>query len=201
MEAKIAAGGSEVAPGNKQAADAQTPDNLEVARAQTDPAAFSALYRKYYPKTLTYAFRRVGNRDCAEEIVAGAFVKLVGALPSYRRSSVPFQAWVYRIVTNEVNRHFRATNRYRRALLELFPRRVRSRGADRPRLDHVVEFEQIRRALNTLPSKYATVLSLRYFEQLTNMEIAEILGVPGSTVRTRIERGVEKLRVRLTQSD
>lgn len=168
-------------------------------RLQTDPAAFAAFYRTHYPRALTYAFRRVGNRESAEEIVERAFVKIVAAFPRFRPTGGSATAWVYRIVTNEINWHFRATMRYKSVLMEFFRKRRESVLAEQAGHDGAADFEQVRRALSLLPAKYAAVLSLRYFEQLANTEIAEILQVPESTVRTRVERGLAKLRVRLTR--
>lgn len=185
--------------------DDPVPLNSQVAapvaliRLQTDPAAFAAFYRMYYPRALTYAFRRLGNRENAEEIVERAFVKIMVAFPRYRPTGSPATAWVYRIVTNEINWHFRATVRYKSVLIEFFRRRRESIRAEPAGHDCAADFEQVRRALSLLPAKYAAVLSLRYFEQVANTEIAEILQIPESTVRTRIERGLAKLRVRLTR--
>jgi RNA polymerase sigma-70 factor (ECF subfamily) len=107
-------------------------------------------------------------------------------------------AWVYRIVTNELRRCFRS-KRARNRLHERF----RDWGQDRltrqaPPPGEALDFESVRSAMSCLDDKYSTVLSLRYFERLEAAEIAKIVKVRESTVRTRLRRGLIQLRAQLS---
>ncbi|MEW6250521.1 MAG: sigma-70 family RNA polymerase sigma factor [Planctomycetota bacterium] len=171
-------------------------------------AGFAALFDAFYPLALNYTYRRVRERGLAEELVESAFVHMLEAFerPSARRAAPPEQpetqrAWVYRVLTNEIHRHFRAT-RNARLRLRLWRERRRAAAPAAPAspaaaAEQADDFERISAALAEIGEKYAAVLALRYFEQLRTREIAEILETTESTVRTRIERGLTKLRVRL----
>ena len=163
--------------------------------------AFAQLYNQLYPLVLNYAYHRVRDRDLAEDIVGAAFFQMAAAFRRRGPSDAPTSAWVYRVVTNEIRRHFRTANRHRRMLRRWFDGRP---GTRQPSPVHAAErpaWEQVSAALGEIGEKYAGVLALRYFEQLTACEIAEMLELNESTVRSRIERGLTKLRRRLEMPD
>ena len=163
--------------------------------------AFAQLYDQFYPLVLNYAYHRVRDRDLAEDIVGAAFFQMAAAFRRRRPCAAPVSAWVYRVVTNEIRRHFRTANSYRRLLRRWFDGRPGTRQASPIHAVERPEWEQVSVALGEIGEKYASVLALRYLEQLSAREIAEILELNDSTVRTRIERGLTKLRQRLETLD
>ncbi len=68
-----------------------------IEQAKHDPAAFSALYRQYYPVVSDYVFRRTGDRHATEDLVADVFVIVMRSLPGYRHRGVPLRFWLLRI--------------------------------------------------------------------------------------------------------
>lgn len=137
------------------------------------PEDFVQFYDAHYMLALQHAIRRLRDRDLAEEIVAAAFFQMLRAHQRRRWPEIPAAAWVYRVVTNEIRRHFRWTTAYRRALQNWFARRPQ-RVARATTTDEWPEFEQVRQAVATLPERYCSVLALRYFERLSTPEIAVV---------------------------
>lgn len=156
---------------------------------------FAAFFDRYYPMALAYAYRRVRDRELAEEIVERAFFHTLRAFQKPNSQATPSSAWVYQVVTNEIRRHFRSLKAYRLAIRRWFDqRRQRIPEGAATASPEMPESEQIRVALERIGEKYSTVIVLRYFEQLPTREIASILCANESTVRTQIERGLRKLR-------
>jgi RNA polymerase sigma-70 factor (ECF subfamily) len=157
--------------------------------------AFDAFFRQYYPLALNYLYRRVRDRELAEELVESAFVRLVAGAAKVDASDCT--AWVYRVVLNELRRHLRS-ERARSRLHKRFLAWGRVRLARQaPPPGEALDFESVSAALSQLDEKYAAVLSLRYFERLATGEIAQIVKVRESTVRTRLRRGLMLLRTQL----
>ena len=164
-------------------------------RAKTDSDAFGGLYQRHYRMLSNYVFRRTGDVNATEDLVADAFMIVMRTLPRYRSRGVPLRFWLLRITTNVVNR---------------WARRQRRRMALPLEADHLAgktvstttgkeESEGVQRALLSLPPRYQAVLSLYHVEGLSVRETATILGCREGTVRSRLVRARDALRRQLSQ--
>jgi RNA polymerase sigma-70 factor (sigma-E family) len=141
----------------------------------------SALYR--YARTLT------GSRHDAEDLVQEALTRTGVAWRRVRRKDDPegyVRTTMIRIIANRRRRPYRE-----------YPV---SEGLDRPEVDvdleRVTEDTALRTALTGLPLRMRTVLVLRYVDQLSDPEIAELIGCSVGTVRSQASRALSKLRAR-----
>lgn len=164
-----------------------------IEAAKRDPNAFAQLYRQQYPVIFRYVLRRVGNQLVAEDLVADVFVAMVRYLPKYRVRDVPFHAWLYRLATNRVNRWARWQRRKAGKELREFacPRR------DQEQRDTAAH---VRTALLTLPLPFQTALALHYLEGMSIAEIGRVIDCSLGTVKSRLSRGREMMRIKLKES-
>jgi RNA polymerase sigma-70 factor (sigma-E family) len=157
------------------------------------PERYAAVYRAHLEPLLRFAWLLCGDRHQAEDVVAEAFARV---FPQWRRGNVsePY-AYLRRAVVNEV------TSRGRRRVLEAREERRRSgsrRGAGR--LDELVaERGVVVEALRRLPVRQRAVLVLRYYDDLTEREVADLLGLSVGTVKSHAARGLERLRAELEE--
>lgn len=160
---------------------------LAMGRSGMDEPSFSAVYAAHRDRAIGLAYLLVGDRHQAEDVVAEAFTKV---FIQWRRGELrDVGAYVRRAVANEAN------SRLRRRYLQ---RAVASRrtGDDRgvQLLDDVAaERSLLWAALGQLTQAQRTVLVLRYFEDLTEAETAEVLGCSVGTVKSRSARGLARL--------
>jgi RNA polymerase sigma-70 factor (ECF subfamily) len=139
--------------------------------------------RRLYRLAYSYA----GNEPDALDITQSAMVKALTARPM--REPQYLRTWVYRIVVNTAIDWLRARKR-------LVP-------ADDECLDGLAGHQDapvdvdLQRALSQLPTDYHTVVVLRYFEELKLQEIAEITALNLNTVKTRLYRALQLLRVEM----
>jgi len=161
-----------------------------IERAKSDQEALAALYRRYQPRIAAYVVRRMGNSHEAEDLVASVFLAMVRGLRNYRPGGAPFVAWLYRIASNEINRSIR-----KKQIRSFFGLHV---DVPAPAAAND-EAEQLRVALSKLPLHYQTVISLHYLEELSVEEVAGIVGVAAGTVKSRLFRGRELLKAKLSQ--
>ena len=167
----------------------------EVAR---DPEAFQTLYRRYYERILNFFFRRVCERDLAEDLTSQTFLSAFDYLSREKRS-VNFRAWIFRVATNAWLSHERRQLRWGERFLGQLGRHMFDRTPTVPgeKLSEAEHLQSIRKAVMALPARYREPLLLRYDEELGDAEIALALGLAQSSVRSRIHRSLKILRQRL----
>ena len=166
-----------------------------IRRAQRgDQHAYEELVNAYQGIALRVAYVIAGGAD-AEDAAQDGFVKAWRALGRFR-TGAPFRPWLLRIVANEARNRRRSAGR--RAQLALRAATEESSGGAAPSPEaSALSSEQrdtLLAAVNELPEDQRTVIALRYFAGLSEQEIAETLGVPSGTVKSRTSRALERLR-------
>jgi RNA polymerase sigma-70 factor (sigma-E family) len=163
----------------------------DVDRLDRDPDdgdRLEELYVRFAPGGIRLAYLMTGDRGVAEDLVQEAFVRFVGRLHSLRDPNA-FEAYLRRTVINLSKNH------YRRRAVE---RADLERQASFPPQTHeerdVSEYEAMRRALLELPARQRAAIVLRYYEDLPEAQIAEVLRCRPATVRSLISRGLAALR-------
>lgn len=171
-----------------------------VQRAKADPEAFGLLYEAHYATILNYLYRRTLDVNVAEELTSNTFFKALRALPRYH-CRMPFRSWLYRIATNEVRMRWRGWWWRRRVEMPDWEEQLdrvhfNASAAESPEQlrEKMQTYARLHECLSALPDKYQTVLALRYFEELSIDEVAQVTGKRVGTVKSLIHRGVERLR-------
>jgi len=183
-------------------------DTLENRLAQLarsgDRSAFGQLVDLYKDKIFHLAYRMTGSRQEAEDIVQETFMRVYANLDKYD-SRWKFSTWIFRIGNNLCIDRLRK----RRPTWSLDAENPDADGVDGYAMlptndaspeDRMVLSEMqknVRNAIAQLPDKYRSVVVLRYLQDLSLNEIADILELPVSTVKTRLHRGRESLRRKL----
>ena len=186
------------------------PDLTLVDRCRrNDAAAFDEVVGRYKNKLYNYIYRMVGNSDDAEDLTQEVFVRMYTSLDSFRRQS-SLHTWLFRIAGNLCIDHFRRGKRGRGAAYSLDEpvgddgetgggHEVPDAKYEPHRLLEQQELgEQIQQALGQLPEKLRAVLILHDIENLPYEEIAQIVGCPLGTVKSRLFHARLQLRQRLT---
>jgi RNA polymerase sigma-70 factor, ECF subfamily len=169
-----------------------------VARAQRgDVDAYEELVRAYQGIAVRTAYVLAGSAADAEEAAQDAFVKAYRALWRFR-SGAPFKPWLLRIVANEARNRRRSAGR--RTALALRAAQVPSgEAAPSPEaaLIGAERREQLIAALDRLGDSDREAIACRYFLDLSEAETAAALGIRRGTVKSRLSRALERLRVEL----
>jgi len=169
-----------------------------IDRAQAgDVDAYEQLVRRYRDVAVRTAYMVAGRAD-AEDAAQDAFVKAYAALARFRREA-PFRPWLLRIVANEARNRRRSAGR--RAALALRAEASRPPGDAAPSPEGAAVEHDDRRelveALNEMSEDDRLVIAYRYFLDLPEAEMAEALGVPRGTVKSRLSRALGRLRERM----
>ncbi len=168
-------------------------------------AAFATLVDRYKGRVINVVCRFINDRDRAQEIAQEVFLRVFIHRERYRPSG-KFSTWIYTIAVNLAKNEIRRRVRARGivsldALLEAAGDSSKFVADNGPRPDRRLrqrEIEEwVEKGLSELPEKYREVIILRDFQQLSYEEIEQVLGIPGGTVRSRINRARASLQERL----
>ncbi|GAG04891.1 unnamed protein product [marine sediment metagenome] len=153
------------------------------------PNAFQQLVRRYQAPLLSYLVGRTGDMEQAEEVAQETFVRAFFALARLKALG-SFFSWLLGIANRVAKEQQRAEYRYREAVNSLPPRSAAPPPSNDPALEQ---------ALAELPARYVEVVLLRYYGELSCMEVADRLGVPLGTVTKRLSRAYSMLRESLRE--
>jgi RNA polymerase sigma factor (sigma-70 family) len=175
-------------------------DELElVERAKNgDTGAYEVLVRRYQGIAQRTAYVVTGDAGDAEDAAQSGFIKAYYALGRFR-SDAPFRPWLLKIVANEARNRRRSAGRREGLRLRLEEDRPRDDAAPSP--EAAVLAGEPRRvlveALNSLREDERKVIALRYFLDLSEKEMATLMGVARGTVKSKLSRAMKKLRAKL----
>jgi RNA polymerase sigma-70 factor (ECF subfamily) len=174
------------------AAQPATPDSLIEQCLAGDQIAWEQIVRQNWRKVFNVAYKFVGKHDEAEDLTQDIFLKIFKALKTFDRRA-NFQTWIISISRNLCIDHYRSVRKERQTIArdvdsnDLQP--ATSERGPYAQAEHQDLRAQLRQALETLPITLRTAVVLRDLQELSYQEIADRLGLPEGTVKSRINRG------------
>jgi len=172
------------------------PDLLLVERTRgRDTRAFETLMRRYNRRLYRISRSILSNDEAAEEAVRAAYVRAFANLDRYEPAG-KFGAWLARLAFNEaltLRRHAPSG-----MPLSAVPQNSDASAAESA--DTAIGKQQIEQAIDALPEVFRTVLVLRVVEDLSGVEVAVCLGLNETTVRTRLFRAQQRLKVEVARA-
>ena len=161
---------------------------LSMVRTGTREASFATVFNAHHREAVRLAYLLTGDHHQAEDIVADALTKVWKQWEKGRVDNV--RAYLRRAVVNESN------SKLRRRYLER--RQVSTRSGDDRGVrlvdEHAADRDQVWQALQRLPERQRAAIVLRYYEDLSEADAAEVLEVSVGTVKSQTSRGLDRLR-------
>jgi RNA polymerase sigma-70 factor (sigma-E family) len=158
----------------------------EVETTRLEGGVLAGLYERHASEALRLAYLLCGDATLAEDLVQDAFVRLAGRLLHVRNPG-GFHAYLRTTIVNLTRSHFR-----RRAIERRFiERQGEPRPVDAPDLS---DRERMRRALMELPIRQRTAIVLRYAEDLSEAQAADLMHCRTTAVKSLVSRGISTLR-------
>ncbi|QYN19852.1 RNA polymerase sigma factor [Amycolatopsis sp. DSM 110486] len=169
-----------------------------IGRSVAEPDLFAAIFDRHAPHIHRYLARRLG-RDVADDALADTFLVAFGKRAHYDGTRPDARPWLYGIATNIVSRHRRDEVRQYRLLRAVGPQAAVDGHADRvaAQVSAQARGPELGAALAALSAKDRDVVLLVAAEQLAYEEVAQALGIPVGTVRSRLNRARRQLRAAL----
>ncbi len=165
-------------------------DSELIQRAATgDRGAFEDLYRRYARPVFGLALRRLGDRGRAEDAVQETFASIWRSAGSYRPERGPGAPWLYAVARNAIVDRARV----RAEVPSEIPDEASADTGPSERAEQSWISWRVHRALEELPEREREVIALAYWSGLSQSEVAEFLGIPLGTVKTRTRAALAHL--------
>lgn len=175
-----------------------------IRRSRDSPAEFAALYDRHASVIYRYAARRAGD-FVADDVTSETFLVAFECLDSFDEAREDARPWLFGIATNLLRRHHRAEARLLKAVARSAPREAGADSTDgvAAQVDAAVAMAKLAKRLKAMPAIDRDTLLLYAWADLSYEGIADAMGVPIGTVRSRLNRARRILRTGLapTTSD
>lgn len=165
-------------------------DRLAARAAQGDRVAFEQIYLQLANELYTYVHGQCREAATAEDIVANVFLRAWRSARAYRAGSLQFRRWIFTIARNEIRDHWRASQR----TVPMFDMDFCDEQITEERPDPLHAQLTVRQALGVLTEEQRQVVVLRYFNNKSHKEIAQVLGKREGAVRALLLRAMRHMR-------
>lgn len=167
-------------------------------RSRKDKQVFGELYEKYFDRIFNFIFRQTDDESLTADLCSQTFLNALNNVDRFEFRGVPVSAWLYRIASNEINKHYRKKKSAR--VFSIEEMRVKelvemsAEGWDEELVQRLIGY------LRELPTEMLEVLELRFFEDRDFKEIAYILSITESGAKMRTYRALDRLRKKFNLS-
>lgn len=157
-----------------------------IAAARSDPSRFAELYENYFERVYAYVLRRVASRQEAEDVTSDVFHQALANIGKFEWRGAPFSAWLLRIAANSTADKWR--------------KQAREHGNPAKEASEDFDFEasseqaRLFRLVKELPAEQRLVIEMRFAEEKSINEIAEMIGKTEGAVKQLQFRGIKNLR-------
>ena len=174
-----------------------TDERLLEQAADGNTAAFQILYERYRDPIFRFAYRMLGSVEAAEDVAHDCFLSLIKEPGRFDSTRASLRTYLYAAARNQAVKRYQRVGR-ETSIDELAgePRSSNHHGPMARVLNDELAGE-IERAIASLPPSQREALVLFEYEDLSLAEVAQIVGADSNTVKVRVFRAREKLRVRL----
>lgn len=176
-----------------------TEENAVARASQGDADAFSFLYERNITRIYNYIYYRIGSEADAEDLTARVFYRAFGHINTYVEKGVPFSAWLYRIAHNLIANFHRDSHRRKEVPLEDQPEMPHHADHPESALVKSQEVEQLLKGIRRLSPDRQQLLILKFVEDYSNAEIANIMGKSEGAIKSLYHRALIALRVEMNR--
>lgn len=155
-----------------------------------DFSAFAEIYKYYFPRVYNYIYKYFLNRELTEDAVSLAFEKALKNISSYNDQGYSFGAWLYKIAHNCALDSIQRSKKVTQIPFDY----VLDSDTTEQKVTDQIEIDRLLEVIAKLPANYQEVIQLRYFEQYSIIETAEILNISVDSVKSIAKRAFNKLR-------
>jgi RNA polymerase sigma-70 factor (ECF subfamily) len=166
-----------------------------IALAKKDRKYFGPLYDRYFEQIFRFVFKRLGgDEDTAGDLSQQTFIKAMANMEKYEDRGFPFSSWLYRIAQNEVSMYFRQQKKSHAVPID--ENRIQEVATEAEIFSShmsIDDQERLIEMLNGLEESHLDLIELRFFQQMSFKEIAEIYSVSEATAKMRTYRILERI--------
>jgi RNA polymerase sigma-70 factor (ECF subfamily) len=163
-------------------------------RRTGDRAAADSLVRKYFDEIYAYVFRQTSDRQTAMNLTQNIFISMLQSIGNYDAKKASFRTWLYRIATNKTIDYYRSRAAENLRVLSVEDLDVPDETAFTRQIEMKALLARVQRYVGSLEMSVQQIFRLKFFGEYTFAQIAALLDLPESTVKSRYYRLLKQLK-------
>jgi len=164
--------------------DKQIKKWIKLIKRNSDKKAADKLISYYLDELFGYVYNRVDNRETAKDVTQEIFISVLQSIDKYDESKSAFRTWLYSIASRRVSDYYRTKEHYDDRLVEMSENDLVQAGTFGSSVDNASLLAEINEFIDDLEGGCREIFKLKVFEGCTFAEIANVMGMPESTVKT-----------------
>lgn len=157
-------------------------------------AAADTLIREYYDEIYRYVYKQTSDKHTAMDLTQNIFISMLQSISNYDGKQASFRTWLYRIATNKTIDYLRGRTTERKHVLDIEDIDI----PDEAEFTHQIEIKallsRLQNYVNSLEMDLQQIFRLKFFGEYTFAQIAALLSIPESTVKSKYYRLLKILR-------
>ncbi len=155
---------------------------------------FARLYDENMSKVYRYIYYKVNNQQVAEDLTSEVFEKALVNFSKYNSEKAAFSTWIFTIARNTITDFYRAQPKVKMVNIEEAVATPSKDPGPEETIESGEEKQLLRRCIAKLPKNEQEIVRLKFTMEMTNREIAKVLGLTESNVGVMLYRIIRKLR-------
>lgn len=179
-------------------------ENILILKAQANPKDFAPLYDYYFLPIFRYVLKRLENEEDAGELTTDIFAKALFKINQFKSKGFPFSSWLFQIARNEIIDFYRKNQASKYIRVSDNELKYLVDGSEENlelALNKEIQIKEVLSSLKLLKDEELELIELRYFEDRSFKEIAEILNSNETNIRVKTHRVIAKLKTILKTND
>lgn len=153
------------------------------------------LISKYYKEIYAYSYKQTLDKELSMDLTQEIFIGVLKSINSYDESKSSFRTWIYKIATNKIVDYYRSKNyKYNNIAVPIEDTTIEDKDDFIKNIENKEEVEKVLNLVNLMKSDLQEIFRLKIFSDYTFTQIASILKIPESTVKTKYYSIIRKIK-------
>lgn len=175
-------------------------EKTEVAYKERE-RELTAIFETYYQRVYNYIYFRINCHYTSEDLTSQVFNKIIVKIDTYSKEKSPFEVWLFAIVRNVVNDHFRSLKKQKFFSLDVIKTLVSKEKNPEQLIEIMDANDKLGKALLVLSVRERNMIALKFGAELKNTDIAGIMGISESNVGVILYRTMKKLKREMEENE
>lgn len=165
-------------------------------KKMSSKSAANELISKYYKEIYTYTYKQTLDKELSMDLTQEIFISVLKSINNYDESKSSFRTWIYKIATNKLVDYYRSKSyKYKNIVVPIEENIIDSKDDFIKNIEHKEDIEKVLGLVNSMKVDLQEIFRLKIFSDYTFTQIATMLKIPESTVKTKYYSIIKKIKI------
>ncbi|MGL5346748.1 MAG: RNA polymerase sigma factor [Peptostreptococcaceae bacterium] len=168
---------------------------IKKIKKKSSKSAANDLISKYYKEIYAYTYKQTLDKELSMDLTQEIFISVLKSINSYDENKSSFRTWIYKISTNKIVDYYRSKSyKYSNIVVNIEENIIEDKDDFIKNIENKEEIEKVLKLVNSMKVDLQEVFRLKIFSDYTFTQIATILKIPESTVKTKYYSIIKKIK-------